>query len=107
MGSSGKKMVRWFTLLLLGLREKVKALIWTHWNWSKGEFTENITDKHKMGLGTLSVWGGEGEKDGSQRFTQVLVVHNVSFGYKNWITGTRSPKVKKMGMYTAVIPTRP
>lgn len=31
--------------------------------------------------GTLSVWGGEEEKDFWQRATQVPVVHSVSFGY--------------------------
>ncbi len=32
---------------------------------------------------TLSVWGGEQEKDGWQGSTQVPVVHSVSFGYKD------------------------
>ena len=35
----------------------------------------------KPRLGTLSVWAGEGKRDGWQRATQVPVVHSVSYGY--------------------------
>ncbi len=39
-----------------------------------------MTDQ-KPTLGTLSVWGGEENKDFWQRSTQLPVVHSVSFGY--------------------------
>ncbi len=37
--------------------------------------------KGKPRMGTLSVWAGEGNRDGWQRATQVPVVHSVSYGY--------------------------
>ena len=46
-----------------------------------------MTDKGQPGFGTLSIWGGEENKDGWQRATQVPVVHSVSYGYDdldNW-----------------------
>jgi len=40
-----------------------------------------IMTQKKPRLGTLSVWAGEGKRDGWQRATQVPVVHSVSYGY--------------------------
>ena len=39
--------------------------------------------KGKPGMGTLSVWAGEENKNGWQRATQVPVVHSVSYGYED------------------------
>jgi cystathionine gamma-synthase len=40
-----------------------------------------MTDSQQPGFGTLSIWGGEEQKEGWQRATQVPVVHSVSYGY--------------------------
>ncbi|MEN8171372.1 MAG: cystathionine gamma-synthase family protein [Chloroflexota bacterium] len=40
-------------------------------------------DTRKPHLGTLSVWAGEGNKDGWLRATQVPVVNSVSYGYND------------------------
>jgi cystathionine gamma-synthase len=42
-----------------------------------------IMSQQKPTLATLSVWGGEENKDFWQRSTQVPVVHSVSFGYRD------------------------
>ena len=42
-----------------------------------------MTEKQQPGFGTLSVWGGEENKDGWQRATQTPVVHSVSYGYND------------------------
>jgi len=40
-----------------------------------------MSEEKKIGYNTLSIWGGEEDKDGWKRVTQVPVAHSVSYGY--------------------------